>query len=293
MNPINELAFDGDDAVRLLHPPREWFDHQLPVGGPVGFTVDDQGRVFGHIGLFGSCHTGIKNRCQDVPRSRSGYAAFHGEVPDLPNFGQGVICSDGEKLATGHVFFDTDHGDRYADAGRVIDHYGHSGLCGANVRAFETEHGVAVVGAVSPNITRGQLFALRSLKVSGHWSELGGSLEMLGIISVNQPGFNLSPIHASGSDEPMTHQGWHAIVASGKVVSLVGSTSKAECMAAMAAQVSEFGTRLLEVERQLAGEPSADEIMAARVAAAEAALGLPTVDDRLAAAEAALGLIDA
>ncbi|MDZ4232541.1 MAG: phage minor head protein, partial [Dietzia sp.] len=51
---------------------------------PTGLTVTDEGKVFGHLALFDSCHVGMQDRCVTPPRTGSDYAYFHTSTVDTP-----------------------------------------------------------------------------------------------------------------------------------------------------------------------------------------------------------------
>ena len=87
-----------------------------------------------------------------------------------------------------------------------------TGSAVVDVMAGEDEIGIWVAGAVRPGTTDEQIRTLRAAKLSGDWREIGGSLEMVGVLAVNVPGF---PIPKPALAASAGHQ--TALVAAGIV----------------------------------------------------------------------------
>lgn len=174
---------DGEPAEALVasappRPPAGWFaDPQLD--GPTALQVDADGRVYGHLALWGSCHTGF-SECVQPPRSVEGYRYFRVGA---------VECSDGSEVAVGHITMDTLHAPRRASPADTLGHYEHSGLAVADVAAGEDRYGIWVAGAARPGLTDEQLRTLRASPLSGDWRRIGGGLELVAALAVNSPGF--------------------------------------------------------------------------------------------------------
>jgi hypothetical protein len=158
-------------------PPSAWFDNPR-LDGPSPLEVTDDGRVFGHIATWDSCHIGYPG-CLAPPKSASGYAYFRTGV---------VVADDGEKITVGQVTLGTGHADLRADAKRAAEHYDHTGAAVADVAAGEDEHGIWVAGAVRPTAQE-RVAELRASAPSGDWRMINGSLELVGVLAVNVPGF--------------------------------------------------------------------------------------------------------
>lgn len=186
-------------------PPREWFaDPQLP--GPTPFTVTPEGRVYGHLALWGTCHTthAMEGECLEPPSSQTGYAHFRTGA---------VLTDDGTEVAVGRITVNTTHPD--TKGGRltpqaVTMHYDNTGSQAAYVAAGEDQFGIWVAGTVKPGATREQVDALRASPLSGDWRRVGNSLELLAVLAVNGPGFPVP--RPSG------------LVASGRLVALTASS---------------------------------------------------------------------
>jgi hypothetical protein len=86
-------------AGTIVQPYDHFFVPEASIGTPS--TVDEHGRVFGHLGLYDSCHTGWVDRCVRIPRSPTGYSAFNKGGVDTDN---GVVYTGPIFLLGGHDF---------------------------------------------------------------------------------------------------------------------------------------------------------------------------------------------
>ena len=177
------------------HPPAAWFDDPA-LEGPTPLTVTDDGRVFGHLATWGTCHIGLPG-CRTAPRSASGYAFF--------NLGE-VVTAEGRRVAAGKITLGGPHADLRASRVEAQRHYDDSCLAVADVVAGEDEHGIWLAGAVRPDAPVEQVRALRAAPISGDWRTVNGRLELVGALGVNVPGFPVP----------------RALVASGAAVAVVG-----------------------------------------------------------------------
>ena len=186
VTPASEPAADEEEAeVSLLaaagplRPPAEWFEDPK-LTGPTALTITDDGRVYGHAALWDVCHVGFSNTCVTPPPSPSGYKHFHtGEV----------VTADGSRVAVGNLTLGGQHADVRLAYRSAIEHYDVRGAGAAVVRMYEDEFGIAFSGALTPGVTEEQIYDLRRSPVSGDWRRVGGELEMIGVLSVNSPGF--------------------------------------------------------------------------------------------------------
>jgi hypothetical protein len=170
-------------AAAPVAPPREWFYVPEPDRA-VPLSVTDDGRIHGHIAAWGSCYLGRPGECFQPPRSPSSYAYF--------NLGE-IVCKDGTTVACGQITMDTDHAPltRGTSWQAAKAHYEQTGLCVADVRAIDGQHGIFVSGALRPNLSDQQVRELRAAKPSGDWRQItpGGPLELIGALEVNRPGY--------------------------------------------------------------------------------------------------------
>lgn len=182
-----------------VQPPAGWFSDPH-LTGPSPLTITPEGRLYGHLAVWGTCHIAFTGQCVEPPHSPSAYAYFRTGS---------VLTSEGAEVATGAITLDTLHAGGALSAARAISHYEHTGRGVADVTAGEDAYGIWVAGALRPNVTEEQVRALRASPLSGDWRRLGGSLEMVAALAVNVPGF---PIPRP-----------KGLVASGVMTSLVAS----------------------------------------------------------------------
>jgi len=165
-------------------PPAAWFaDPKLP--GPTPMTVGCDGRVFGHLATWGTCHRSVgqmTGSCVTPPESRTGYRHFATGT---------VLTAEGETVRVGRVTVGTGHADLRADAVTAAAHYDNTGTCAAVVSAGEDEHGIWLSGSLVPEATAEQAALLRRSPLSGDWRRPPGarSLELVAALAVNVPGF--------------------------------------------------------------------------------------------------------
>ena len=187
-------AFDGTKVSVVHHdelstavvasaagwePKSEWFSNPN-FTEPTPITVTADGRISGHAALWGTCHIGYRDRCVTPPRSKSNYQYF--------NTGQ-VLTADGETVTVGRLTAGTGHANIEFSAQPAVEHYDNTGYQGGYIHAGEDEHGIWFAGSVSPSATPEQIATLRASMVSGDWRQVGNSLELVGILAVNTPGF--------------------------------------------------------------------------------------------------------
>lgn len=182
-----------------LKPPKDWFE--MPeTHDPCPLTVTKEGQVYGHLAIWGQCHTSPDfNYCQQPPRSQSGYKYFH----------LGAIeTAEGDDIAVGKITVDTGHAPLSYDGPKTIAHYDNSGCVTAFVRAMDGQKGIWVAGAIRSDVPAEKIRDLKANPPSGDWRLEGGSLELHAILGVPDPGFPVprSEAHlvASGGSEEIT-----------------------------------------------------------------------------------------
>jgi len=191
-----------------LAPPGEWFTDP-GLGGPTPFTVTDDGRVFGHLALWDTCHVSftMSGQCVTPPRSAASYAHFR--------LGS-TRTREGRDVPTGVVTMNARHAP--ADRGPVaaLAHYEDTGLAAADVAVGEDQWGIWVAGALRPGLAPETVRALRAAPLSGDWRRVGSSsgLELVAALAVNTPGFPVP--RAAG------------LVAGGSMLSLVAAGAVTE-----------------------------------------------------------------
>lgn len=171
-----------------VKPPAEWF-RDPKLGGATPITVTEDGRVFGHLATWGTCHTGFVGECVQPPSSASNYAYFRTGS---------VRTADGSEVAVGRLTLDTTHAGRRLGATDTAAHYEHTGVAVADVSAGEDVHGIWVAGALRPGVSEEQVRALMASPLSGDWRRIGGQLELVAALAVNSPGFPIPRVLVAG-----------------------------------------------------------------------------------------------
>jgi hypothetical protein len=194
-------------AAGLSDPPdRLWFANP-DLADVTPLTIEGR-HIYGHLAAWASCHTGLGisvgdgEVCVRPPASPSRYAYFH----------TGQVVTDDGAVPVGHITMGTGHAGMSMAARPAAAHYDNTGAVVADVVCGEDEHGVWFSGAIRPDISEAQRFALQAAALSGDWRRLGGSLELVAALCVNVPGFPIprTAVAASG-------MATEAVIASGVV----------------------------------------------------------------------------
>lgn len=166
-----------------MAPPGSWFDDpHFTAHHPLKIT--DEGRVFGHLAEWGTCHIShtAPGQCTTAPSSASDYAYFHTGS---------IVTAEGSEIAIGHITLDTNHAGEALTPARAAAHYENTGTVVADVVAGEDAYGIWVAGALRPSVTPEQIRAMRAAPLSGDWRRIGYALELVAALSVNVPGFGI------------------------------------------------------------------------------------------------------
>jgi len=182
-----------------LHPPASWFaDPRLKE--PTALTITPEGKVFGHAALWNSCHIGEPSGpgvCVPPPRSGMNYEIFHHGA---------CQTEEGHDVVVGQLTLGTLHAGSDLGWKATMEHYEHSGLAFADVHAYEDRFGIAVAGALRPDVPAEKVREAKAGALSGDWRQvIGRGLEFLAALVVNVPGFPIprpsAHIVASASGE--------------------------------------------------------------------------------------------
>jgi hypothetical protein len=204
-----------------MTPPTDWFGNPN-LKEPTPLTVDDDGRVFGHIAAWHQDHIGLRSGTKP-PRSRSNYAYFHTGV---------LRTEDGKDVPVGQLTLAGGHAPLEASASEAVRHYDDTASSIADVHAGEDQFGIWVAGALRPGTGPEQIRSLRASAPSGDWRPIRNSLELVAVCQVNVPGFPIA----------------RARVASGAVMALVAAG--AQSLARLKSDpLSELNERLAKLER--------------------------------------------
>jgi Phage Mu protein F like protein len=195
--------------------------------GPTPLTRTEDGRIFGHLATWDTCHVGIPGVCTTAPRSASGYAYFH--VGELET-------AEGDRIDVGKLMFSTKHAT--IDAGRkaAAAHYDDTGMVGGYVRASDGEFGIWISGVVNPELPASRVRELTLNPPSGDWRRINGSLELIAALSVPVPGL---PI-------PRAEAGLRASADTVEVTSLIASAGLIVPDALVASAMAQAGAAMPE-----------------------------------------------
>ncbi len=232
MDPLEASALVACGLVAgsiPVTPPSAWFENPgLKQATPL--TVDDEGRVFGHIAAWHVDHIGMSFGTRP-PRSKSKYAYFHTGV---------VRTDDGKDVPVGQLTLAGGHASLNASAEEAARHYDDTASAFADVHAGEDAFGIWVSGALRPGTTPEQVRAIRASAPSGDWRPIKGQLELVAVCQVNVPGFPIA----------------RARVASGAVMALVAAG--ANVLARMKSDpLTELSARIEKLEQLENAELSA------------------------------------
>lgn len=202
--PLNvEAVTAAVDALSTFRPPSSWFTNP-GLSVPVGITVTNEGRVYGHAAQWGECHVGFDDICVSPP-----YEDSH------PHFMTGeIVCDDDTRVAVGQITIGTGHAPLSYRASRAVEHYDNTGVVVADVAVGNDDVGIWVAGAIRPHAEVSRVHDLRaSGRVSGDWRRIGGELRLVGLLGVNVAGFPLktSARVASGVPQSLTAAGFMSV----------------------------------------------------------------------------------
>lgn len=169
-------------------PNGDWFtDPRLT--GPSPVVVTEDGRIFGHLATWGTCHIGISDVCITPPSSPTDYSFFR----------TGTVLTTTGDVPVGQITMGTGHANLQLNASRTVAHYDNTGTVVADVAAGEDEYGIWISGAVRASATPDQIVALRGSALSGDWRTIRGHLELVAALAVNVPGFPIPRIGLAAS----------------------------------------------------------------------------------------------
>jgi hypothetical protein len=167
-------------AAGAIKAPAAWFQNPN-LAGPTHLQVTEEGRVFGHIAEWSSCHIGYEGVCVAPPESESGYAYYASKS---------VLLDDGTSAATGVISLGGGHADGRLGLRAAIAHYDSTSTGVADVAVGQDEFGIWCAGWMRPGWTERQAYDLRASDISGDWREVRpGQMELVAALAVNVAGF--------------------------------------------------------------------------------------------------------
>jgi hypothetical protein len=216
-------------AASPLLPPLAWFqDPGLSLPTPI--TVTDDGRVYGHAAMWGSCHIGQPGTCVQPPREDYHAHYMTGEV----------TAADGTPVGVGQITVGTGHASLNVGAAAAAEHYDHTGFAVADVSVGNDVHGIWVAGSVRPDADPAKVAALRAAgQVSGDWRRIGGKLRLVGLLAVNVPGFPVPRTRARVASGAQ-----YALIAAGQPTMAPGLSEEDQDQQAMARVMTMIARRV-------------------------------------------------
>lgn len=199
-----QKRYKGDDsttaAAAPTRAPSTWYENPM-LAGPTKLRVTEEGRVYGHLAQWNTCHRGVGSSCILAPHSIVDYAHFKTGT---------TMTADGMLRPVGNLTYGGGHADTNLGYLAAAAHYDNATTTVANVNVGEDAHGIWVAGSMSPGTGELEAQQLRSHPLSGDWRRTGGNLELIAALAVNTPGF---PI-----EEPQ-----YSVTASGDQISLIAA----------------------------------------------------------------------
>jgi hypothetical protein len=178
------IVASGHPIEPPIVPPASWYADPM-LDGPTPMTVDDTGRIFGHLATWETCHRGYADSCVRPPRTASAYSHFlTGEI----------LCDDGSRVPVGQITIDTSHAPLYAQGQKAAAHYDDTGTVVADITCGEDRWGIWMAGSLRSDISPEKIRALMASDVSGDWRRIGSGLELIAVLAVNVPGFPKSRV---------------------------------------------------------------------------------------------------
>jgi hypothetical protein len=189
-------------AMFPITPPAAWFSNPR-LTTPTPLTIEDDGRVFGHIATWGTSHVGMAGGVKP-PRSRSRYAFF---ATGAVKTAEDSVVNVGQLTLTGG------HAPLEASVAEAVQHYDDTSSAFADVAVGEDRTGIWVAGALRPDVDELKLRAIRASSVSGDWRPINGNLELIAVCAVNVPGFPIPRARvASGATLALVAAGTEELV---------------------------------------------------------------------------------
>jgi hypothetical protein len=173
-------------ASGAIKAPADWFKNPN-LTEPTHLTVTEDGRVFGHIAEWSSCHIGYDGVCVAPPMSQCDYAYYASKR---------VLLDDGTEARTGVLSLGGGHAKGNLGFTAAIEHYDRTSAGVADIAVGDDEHGIWAAGWMRPGWTEKQAYDLRASDVSGDWREVRpGQMELVAALAVNVAGFPVVAVH--------------------------------------------------------------------------------------------------
>lgn len=184
-------------------PPATAFDRP-ELTSPTPITFDwENGRVFGHVAVWGTCHGGFPDVCITPPKDPRGgdYSWFH-RFP--------VDTADGGTVWAGRLTVGGRHPGLNLTASATMAAYDGKDVA-AQVRVYEDAYGIVVAGPINPDLDDTAKRILARRKVSGDWRDTPDGLSMVELLALSpgprrhaEPGFPVATHSHNGRQVALT-----------------------------------------------------------------------------------------
>jgi len=205
---------------------------------PTPLTVTDNGRIYGHLALWDSCHIGFEGVCVTPPRDAAEYEEFHAHAR--------VQVEDGSMLPVGVVTVDGSHADLSLNPGNAARHYDSTATVGGYVRAGDDKHGSWIAGAIAPGLAKTVIEKLKRLSLSGDWRPRDGKHVLIAALAVPVPGFSIKARVASGEQTA--------------ILTLGPAPAAPSDLSLVAAAIGTMDARIAGIETHLTAEWKRDQL---------------------------------
>ena len=169
-------------ASAFVSPVSADFFRNPMLEEPTPFTLTENGRIFGHLATWETCHIGYEV-CTTAPPSTTDYGYFL----------TGQVYTDAGPVPVGQVTLGTGHAPDAFNMRQAMSHYDNTGSAVADITVFEDSVGVAFSGKLRDGVTQQQVHDLLAASLSGDWRRVivrgMRSMEMCAALAVNVPGF--------------------------------------------------------------------------------------------------------
>jgi hypothetical protein len=172
-----------------IKPPAEWFSppEEIPTDRRITITAD--GRVYGYIALWDTCHSGLEGCLRPPKGSPSDYGYAHQGETEL---------EDGTIIATANIGGGAGHASLDEANAAVPSFYENTNTQLMRVRYGEDDKGLWFAGALWPDVNELDIAKIRASPISGDWRWLGSwresesGYDFAGACFVNIPGYPMA-----------------------------------------------------------------------------------------------------
>jgi hypothetical protein len=188
----NSVKQMGLVASERSLPNHEWFKNP-ELTEPTAVTYGDDGRIFGHMALHGTCHVGVQQRlgiCTTPPDTEVDFSWFHRYAIETD---EGTVWAGRFTAGGWHASLDK-------SLSAAMAAYDDKTVAGYVV-VGKDDHGFWIAGALQPDLDSATLNILSRRKISGDWRETPDGLELIEVLALQK-----GPAHLSEPGFPiMTH----------------------------------------------------------------------------------------